>query len=121
MTFFSFWFHLTDMKFLVAVCFLAICAVTVQSRFADQRQEYERDSVQKNHGQGLRRGFLKQFFNDPRDPGGYSPPTADRTTQIPNCKPKGGSCSDRDDCCYCETTGGYYSCMICSSMDNKCF
>ena len=74
MTFFFFGYFLTDMKFFVAVCFLTICAVTAQSRFAEQRQEYDRDSVQKNHDQGYRRGFLKHFFNDPRDPGGYSAP-----------------------------------------------
>ena len=98
--------YLTDMKLLVAVCFLAICAVTVSSRFADRRpfrQEYHR-------------GLPQKVFRDDEWGG---PPAAERATQLPNCKAKGQSCND--DCCMCKTDGGYYSCMICSSYDNRCF
>ena len=32
-------------------------------------------------------------------------PTADRASQVPNCKKHGQTCGDSGDCCYCKTTG----------------
>lgn len=96
---------LTDMKFLVTLCLLAVCAVLVSSR----------DAVRNP----FRRGHA---MRDPRpDYEAWGPPEPDRTTQVPNCKTRGQSCQSSDDCCFCKTEGGYYSCMICSSYDDKCF
>lgn len=74
------------------------------------RQEYNRDSVQN-------------VFRDPDRYAYYQPPAASRTTQLPNCKQKGESCTPGGgpECCFCTTEGGFYDCMICSSTDKKCF
>lgn len=82
-----------------------VCAVLVSSRSAGRNP--------------FRPGYV---MRDPRpDHEAWSPPEPDRTTQVPNCKTTGQSCQSSDDCCFCSTEGGYYSCMICSSYNHKCF
>lgn len=99
---------LTDMKLLVTLCLLAVCAVLVSSRFAGRRP--------------FRQGYERYSLQDVlRDDEGWDRPIADRKIQVPNCKGRGGECKSGDDCCYCTTEGGCYSCMICSSYDHKCF
>ena len=68
--------------------------------------------------------LYEELMQDPApDRAAYTGPTASRKTQVPNCKKKGETCNDSLECCHCTTTGGYYSCMICSSATGRkeCF